>query len=62
MNIADHHAALPAELRLTPEMVPEDIASAFAYALACDAMIDNDRVPVDQLPTYREWKAAHHDR
>ena len=49
---------LPDELRVTE--LPESIQETLAYLVERDALIDNDGVPVAQLPSYEEWKAARH--
>jgi hypothetical protein len=45
----------PADFTVIP---PPDIAEVFAYAVHRDALIDNDRVPVADLPSYDEWQAG----
>lgn len=56
MTIEEHHASVPAELRVRPGLMPAEVREASAYATDLDALLDAG-VPVDQLPTYTEWQA-----
>lgn len=48
-----------ADFGIPLEMLPEDIREAFTYLVQRGEMIDSG-VPVGQLPSYDEWKAADH--
>lgn len=57
MTIEEHHATVPAELRVQPDLVPPEVRDAAEYAAASGAMLDAG-VPVDPLPSFQEWRSA----
>ena len=55
LTLAEHHEALPDELRITPDMLPADVADAFAYLVERDALTD---AGASKVLSYAAWVAS----